>query len=79
MSTRQGSPEPLGTGENRGPLNLGTSTPQGNHTFFGLAWQAKKLLLATSKFRENPSTASQWYIDKPCWGFLGHTIFKHKF
>ena len=29
----QGSLEPLGTGENRGPLNLGTSTPQGNYTY----------------------------------------------
>ena len=42
MNTRQGSPEALGTGENRGPLSLGTSTPQGNYTNNFLGWLGKQ-------------------------------------
>ena len=42
MSTRHGSPEPLGTGENRGPLSLGTSTPQRNYTYIFWGWRGKK-------------------------------------
>ena len=42
MSTRQGLPEALETGENRCLLNLGTLTSQGNYTFMFLGWLGKE-------------------------------------
>ena len=55
MSTRQGSPEPLGTGENRGPLSLGTSTPQRNHTYiFGVGLARKEVVTGYFKISGEP-------------------------
>ena len=42
MSTRQGSPEALGTDENRCLLNLGTQASQGNYTYIFLDWLGKE-------------------------------------
>lgn len=66
MSTRQGSPEALGTDENRCLLNLGTQASQGNYTYIfwigsgrkEVATGDLKFALTTSKFPENPDTAS---------------------
>ena len=75
MSTRQGLPEALETGENRCLLNLGTLTSQGNYTFMFLGWLGKER--TRHWLLENPGTASQWGINKPC--FLGCKIFRYKF
>lgn len=88
MSTRQGSPEALGTDENRCLLNLGTQASQGNYTYIFLDWLGKErschwgLEICSDHFKvsgEPWHCLTQWDINKPRWGFWDTRYLGTKF